>query len=363
MTRPIAFASLLCFAGVLTAQQVTLPSAVATTRPTSSPFYASFVFYGSSSQAADSRAQLIYDVNDIPVPVATWSSLSVRRPVGLGNANPALNGTATITMSVSPLSYTSVTNTFANNHGPTTTVLSGPISLPAESNPGVWPAQWHTLPFGTPFTYIGATGASLVIDIQQSSPGLTAPWYLEAWTPDTGSRTNNGPTQPNCRFSTGTYNNAIGHRNPTVGGSWYVQYHNVVPNSIGFAAIGVQGVGGTWNGIPLPIDLTPLGAPNCEWRVSADFTIPLSSNSSGRADWPQITIPNDPWFRNVVFYDHGALLDPTANALGLVVTWSSAWRIGTNEGQPGAVVSATGNSANNPTGSVAIETTVSVQLN
>ena len=359
----------LLLSSALLAQNVILPSAVATTRPTSSTFYTGNVFYSTTSTttAHDSHTQMIYDVLDIAPVTASWNSLSVRRPTGLGNANVATTTNAVIMMSVSPLAYSATTTNFANNHSATpTTVLSGPINLGPATNPGTWPAPWETpFPFAAPFTYIGAAGLSLVVDVMQTGNSATSPWYLEAWYPDTGTRASNPNAQSSCRFSNGNYNSGLGYRLPVVGGTWYVNYSSVLPNTFGFAALGTQGVGGTWGGFPLPIDLTLFGAPGCSWSVSADVMVPITSTASGSASWPTnlVTIPNGPWMAGVQFYDHAALVDAAANNFGIVTTWSSRWRIGSNRGQPGCFVYATGNSAGNATGTRTNEAVVSINLN
>ncbi|MEZ5964831.1 MAG: hypothetical protein R3F56_13380 [Planctomycetota bacterium] len=357
----------LTLSAALAGQAVIVPSAVATTQPTSTTFYTSNVFYSTSSTttAHDSHAQMIYDVADVQTPSATWTGLAVRRPVGLGNSNPAMTTTATIVMSVSPLAYAATTTNFAGNHGVTTTVLSGSINLPANGNLPTWPAPWETpFPFSASFSYSNTAGQSLVVDIMQTGNSATTPWYVEAWYPDTGRRASNPSAQSSCRFSNGNYNSGLSYRLPVVGGGWYVNYSSVLPNAPGFAAIGVQGVGGNWLGLPLPFDLGVFGATGCSWNVSMDVTVPITANASGTAGWPTnlVTIPNQRWFIGRDFYDHAALVDPAANAFGIVTTWSSKWTIGSNRGQPGAFVSAVGNSAGNATGSRVNEATVSLLL-
>jgi hypothetical protein len=348
-------------AAAAAAQSVTIPSIASTTRPTLIPYWTANVFYQGAS-----RSQSIVDVNDVTVPATLWNSLAVRRPVSLGNANAAFTANATITLSVSPLAWTAVGPTFATNHGPNlTTVLNTQISLPAATNQPTWPAPWQTpFPFSVPFPFVKTMGQSLVIDILQTASTGTQPWYVEATPPDNGTRANNGNAQSSCRFSNGNYNNSLSYNGTIIpGANWFVNYGSILPNAIGVAAIGSQGVGGSWNGIPLPFDLTPLGAPGCAWHVSVLYMIGLAANASGGASWPQQTIPNDPSLAGAAFYDHAAFVDPLANAMGLVTTWSSKWSIGTQIGAPGTLVSAVGAAATNPSGQLTRALLPTLQLN
>jgi hypothetical protein len=345
------------------AQLTVIPSAAATTRPTLSPFYFGNVFYSTTSAtvAPASRSQVIVDCADIAIPATLWNSLSVRRPIGLGNGNSAFTANATIRMSISTSPWTAATNTFAANHGASpTTVLSGQISLPAATNQATWPAPWQSpFPFSAPFPYVGAAGSSLVIDLQQDQTGLLVAgslWYLEYTTPNVGGRyQNGGSAQSNCRFSGGSYNSGLGYTTAGLagnGGTWYVQYSGLQAGLVGIGAIGARGEGGTWNGVPLPIDLGPMGAPGCRWSVSMEIVIGLSTGTTTSARWPNMTLPNDPALRGASFYDHTLWIDPPANQLGLVAGWSSRWGIGTGLGAPGAIVYATGNNHSSPTGTL-----------
>jgi hypothetical protein len=353
--------SAVCLATTAAAQLTVIPSAVATTRPTLSPFYIGNVFYSTTSTttAPASRSQMIVATSDIAIPATLWNSLEVRRPIGLGNANVAFTANATIMMSVSSSPWTASTGTFATNHGPSpTTVLSGQISLPAATNGPTWPAPWQTpFPFSAPFPYAGVPGGSLVIDVHQDQTGLVVggtQWYVEYTTPDIGGRYNNGGSaQSNCKFSSGTYNSGLGYTTGGLagnGGAWYVSYSGLLANAPGIAALGFNGEGGNWNGIPLPIDLSPMGAPGCRWSVSMEVIVGLTASATGSAQWPTQTIPNDPALRGASFYDHSLWIDPLANSLGLVAGWSSRWGIGTQIGAPGAFVVATGNNHTAPSG-------------
>jgi hypothetical protein len=358
----------LILAASLAAQAVTIPSAAATQRPTSSTFYNSSVFFSTSSTTTphDSRTQLIYSTADITVPAGIWNSIAFRRPTGLGNANTLFTANAVITASVSQNAYTAMTTTFATNHGTNViTLLSGQISLPNSTNPPTWPAAWETpFPFTTPLPYARPMGQSLVIDLHQTNNSGTTPWYVEAQYPDTGTRVNNPPgAQSNCRFSNNSYNSAIGYRLPAVGGSWTLNYQGGLPTGLmGVGALGAQGAGGMWAGQTLPFTLALWGAPNCSWGVSADFTQPLTSTTN-IYQWPTYNIPNDPNLGGQSFYDHALFVDPGANPAGWVTTWSSKWTIGTNKGSPAAIVFATGANAANPTGTYQPEVGISTRLN
>ena len=89
----------------------------------------------------------------------------------------------------------------------------------------------------------------------------------------------------------------------------------------------------------------------------------MQANGSGSASWPSTQIPNDPSLAGAKFFDHAAFVDPAANALGLVTTWSSQWNIGTRLGAPGVLLSAVSTSALNPTGTLQPGTVPTLQLN
>jgi hypothetical protein len=353
----LAVTCFLALSAVASAQTTTIiPSSAATTQPTLSPFYTSNVFYSTTSTTIvpASRSQTIVDTADIGTMPKVWKSLEVRRPIGLGNNNPAITTTATVVMSVSTLPWTSSTTDFAANHGTSkSTVISGSINLPAAVNQSNWPAPWQpAFPFAAPFVFTPVAGGSLVLDITQVQATGQSSWYMEYVTPDVGGRATNGSTPSTCKFSNNNYNSSLsyttGGLNPN-GGTWYLTYGNLLPNVVGLVTLSAYGMDnkGPW---PLPIDLTAAGAPGCNWYVGLElgFLGALTASSTGSARWPNITIPAG--LGGKAFYDHSIWLDPAANKLGIVVGWSSKWSIGTGIGAPSAFVYATGNSYTNSTG-------------
>lgn len=81
-----------------------------------------------------------------------------------------------------------------------------------------------------------------------------------------------------------------------------------------------------WLGVPLPLDLGPLGAP-CVLRVGIDVTLPMTL-AAGRASQATL-VPATPALLARTLYQQALLLTPGQNALGLVLSSARALRIGT----------------------------------
>jgi hypothetical protein len=74
----------------------------------------------------------------------------------------------------------------------------------------------------------------------------------------------------------------------------------------------------SWSGVPLPLDLAPLGMPGCSLLVSADVFL-LLANAGGIAalDMP---VPNSPPLVGTAIYVQALSFDPTANAFGVTAS-------------------------------------------
>ncbi len=369
--RTAALAITACLlADATSAQSIVVPSQAAMQRPIGSVWYVGDVFYSTTSVAVphDSRAQMMYATSDIPVPAGLWTSMDIRRPgqnasnSWLGNDNPPATTNLVLTISVTATPLSGLTDTFANNHGPSPiTVRSGPLNLPARPGTNVWPQPWENIPFSTPMLYVGTPGGTLVVDLMQTNNSSTSPWFLEAQLRKEGMREDNGTLSNPCQFGRGNSNNRINFTSPQLGGNWRVTYHNLMTGTSGFAWIGSQGIGGSYGGWPLPIDLGPLGAPGCNVRASVDFVVGLTAVGAS-ATWPNVPIPNDPSLTGKTFFDHSLWMDSSANAFGGVVGWSSKWTIGDGIGAPAALLSAVGVNATNVTGTLALGTGVTLQF-
>jgi hypothetical protein len=343
---------------------VILPPAVAATRPaTATGFFTDDVFFGSATLPGDAHSQLIYETRDIAPSVAVWNTLAVRRPVDLPVHNVSWTAHTSVLLSVSPRAPGAMTTNYAANLGPASTiVISGPIVLPFLADTRTWPAPWIAIPFTTSFAYASVAGGSLVVDIHHRGSTAPTPWYLETMTVNDGGRFDNGGPQPTCRFGNQTYNDSLSSAPPRLGGTWsHAYYGNLPPGLTGFGVLGQLGHGSSWNGVPLPLDLAPFGAPGCRWSVSLELVVPLIGITAGYR-WPTFPIPNDPSLASAMLLEQGVLLDPGANALGVVTTWSSKWILGDNRVATGALVYATGLFASSPTGTLTPNTGVALRL-
>ena len=120
LSKRAAFVLLLSvLAGQSVAQSVIVPL-VANTRPPRGTANAA-TFWGTGSPLnSESHTQLFYDVNDVPVSVATWTSMQIRRSPG-SHDNYDFSTNASIRMAVRSSPHSSVSSTFTVNL-PTSTV-------------------------------------------------------------------------------------------------------------------------------------------------------------------------------------------------------------------------------------------------
>ena len=74
-----------------------------------------------------------------------------------------------------------------------------------------------------------------------------------------------------------------------------------------------------WGGVPLPFDLTTLGAPACAILASGELMSAVPTNTGGTAAVPY-PVPNDAALLGSAFYNQFVVSDPPANPLGLVTS-------------------------------------------
>ncbi len=110
---------------------------------------------------------------------------------------------------------------------------------------------------------------------------------------------------------------------PEIGTSYGITLSMAVPSSGAFILTGFSdaAIGAT----PLPAPLP--GAPGCNLLVSADATKLLFTSATGTAS-DSIAVPNDPSFIGIDLFHQWAVLDPTVNTLGIVVSDAGRARLG-----------------------------------
>ena len=301
--------------------------------------------------------QYAYDTADLPVTVATITELAWHRNNFWLNTMPAGTITMTIVIGTSPNAPALTSNAFATNlaHG-TSTVFSGTVSWPSVSK-GTGPAPYtHSVMLASPYAYAPGTDKSFVVDVvETASTYVNASPLVDASEPDIGRRFENGGLQLSCRFHNGNYSGGLDgsvfaalNNN---GGLWYLRFTGLLPNAAGYMMLSAYGLDrpGPYT---LPLDLAPLGAPGCKWTIGFELgpIFPIVVDASGSARGPNLIVP--PGLGGDWFYDQSVFLDPTANALGLVVTWPSKWYVGTGRGPSANMLYNLQDTTNRPSGSI-----------
>ena len=111
---------------------------------------------------------------------------------------------------------------------------------------------------------------------------------------------------------------------PWAGDLLTVELTDLPPSGSAFGLLGFSRT--RFGQLVLPFDLGVIGMPGCLLYCGGDIGVSFA-NLGGRAAWP-IAIPTDPAALGTVFYVQGAVVDPGANLLGVVVTNAGEARIG-----------------------------------
>ncbi len=124
------------------------------------------------------------------------------------------------------------------------------------------------------------------------------------------------------RFGAGCGANPIGapvlsaSPRPRIGGTFDVTGSNL-PQGASLPTFLVIGISNSsWNGTPLPLDLTIIGAPGCNLLASFDVVVPAGNGSLA----VKVPMPTDPKLIGVKFYMQGYAIFPSANAANLILT-------------------------------------------
>lgn len=119
---------------------------------------------------------------------------------------------------------------------------------------------------------------------------------------------------------------AVDGRRPWWGETFTVEVAPLPPTALA-AALLHSASSTVWNGVPLPFDLTPLGAPGCLLRVGLDLAAPMQA-STGRAH-QAMPLPAARVLLGRTVFQQALVLAPGSNAAGLLVSSARAATVGT----------------------------------
>ena len=104
---------------------------------------------------------------------------------------------------------------------------------------------------------------------------------------------------------------------PTLGQSWNLTINNL-PVDLEFALVTLGFSNQTWNSLPLPFDLAPIGLPGCNLLVAADvINVVLASGGTAVHN---LAVPNQPSLLNLTIFAQGVLGDIIGTEFAFVGT-------------------------------------------
>jgi hypothetical protein len=260
----------------------------------------------------------------------TFWSVAVRRNMG----DPAALQEGVLALEVW-LSHTGVSAAaphfeFARNRGKDhRLVFQGevrfPACPPAPSSPAPWAAPFAvTLPFSTPFPYLGGTLCLETVTARVREAGgalLPAPWWtIDAVTSDPAGTVSLFGTS--CIPGMGALPAGVDPATASLGATAVFFLRG--PKRTGLAVCAVGTNDRTFSGLPLPFDLSRFGATGCAlytdwvWTKGAAVSAP-PGGQTGYAGC-ELELPADPSLLGASMFGQWLFLDPTANPLGFTLS-------------------------------------------
>ena len=219
----------------------------------------------------------------------------------------------------------------------TRVVRSRRVALPTFTPAGT-PADYGlTLPFDQPWQYIAQPGISLVIDTVRvgGTLGAYSPYALDAWVDPTfvltasvvGSAKNEGLGVIYPGFGTVLSFANLGSQPlapalacqevPRIGMSHTLLITDALPFTPAVLTFGLSNT--SWLGRPLPLDLTPIGAPGCNLLTSVDVNAVFATDAFGAARLA-LPVPLQPVLVGNTAFHQSVIVDLRANKRGIALT-------------------------------------------
>jgi hypothetical protein len=129
-----------------------------------------------------------------------------------------------------------------------------------------------------------------------------------------------------CLPASPTVPSLLVDRAPVLGQQITFRIGGGMPNTAGFFMFGFDG--SQWGGMPTPVDLQIIGAPNCLMWTSTDLSTTLPLDGSGTASFT-LGVPSTPALSGARFYNQGAMIAPGTGSLGIVFSNAGRGVIGT----------------------------------
>ncbi len=285
-------------------------------------------------QYTQCRMQQVFDGAYLANESALIFEFAFRRATNGTTGGYPINGTTftnlTVRLGTTSKTTATLSSTFAANLTSTmTTVLSGTYSVPAQ--PTVSPPAPFNIVFklSRPWTYDARAG-NLLLDFEQGAALLqyTGYWIDGIQRDNYGRYFVKGITGPMANSDRPTLSFTTPY-NAVPGGKVALQL--AWPTKAYPATLFVGVSNKAWGAIPLPLDLTILGAPNNTLYTGAELRLPLSfaKQTNGRyLATTTLPIPNDQRLAGWHAFFQSYLLDPPSNGLGMVFTNYAEMEIG-----------------------------------
>jgi hypothetical protein len=215
---------------------------------------------------------------------------------------------------------------YANNYAATPQVAFARrmFDLAARPASSIAPSPNTTIvPFDTPITFDPTT--NLIVDfVVHANSNLNAAFRYSADVAlfDTTSTTYG----VGCQSSRQTLPRLAANE-VALGGSWRASLTQAPASTAAALSVGLGNT--TWQGLPLPFDMAPIGAPGCTLLVDTTVMFTGFVGTSGSLTF-SLTTPDNVALDGVTLFGQAAILDPFANTLGIVTSNGVRTRFGRN---------------------------------
>lgn len=222
-----------------------------------------------------------------------------------------------IRMSTAPRALVDLAADFASNRGADEVVVlpQQNVQLPGTSTVATPSPFQASIPLTVPFHYDPQNGPLLVeIAVFGQPPGaynLDTTFVCDS--PEVAVGPAGCATSPALPLRVESATTQVMWGRP-----WLARTLDAPVGSLAVLALGATDVG-FWNGAPLPVSLTPAGAPGCVVAIDVASTWFQATAADGTATFA-FTVPNQPSLVGFWVYFQAGVFDPARNALGFATS-------------------------------------------